>query len=127
MTKELIAAANLLADTLAEENAALAALDLPRAAAMLADKQRVVADFLAARDAQSAAMPDAIIEPLARRLQALSQENRALLERAIAVQGRVIGVIARAAAPATGPSGYAAHGAVGHTARPTAFALASRA
>ncbi len=127
MSKELIAAASLLADTLAEENAALAALDLPRAAAMLADKQRAVAGFLAARDAQSVAMPDAVIEPLARRLQSLSQENRTLLERAIAVQGRVIGVIARAAVPATAPSGYSAHGTAGYTARPPAFALSSRA
>jgi hypothetical protein len=127
MSKELIAAASLLADMLAEENAALAALDLPRAAAMLADKQRVVAGFLAARDAQSVAMPDAVIEPLARRLQSLSQENRTLLERAIAVQGRVIGVIARAAVPATAPSGYCAHGTAGYTARPPAFALSSRA
>ena len=36
-------------------------------------------------------------ERMARRLQALAQENKRLLERAIAVQGRVIGVIARAA------------------------------
>jgi hypothetical protein len=68
-----------------------------------------------------------MIEPLARRLQSLSQENWTLLERAIAVQGRVIGVIARAAVPATAPSGYAAHGTAGHAARPPAFALSSRA
>ncbi len=72
-------------------------------------------------------MPDAVVQPLARRLQSLSQENRMLLERAIAVQGRVIGVIARAAAPATAPSGYSARGTTGHAARPPAFALASRA
>jgi hypothetical protein len=127
MSQELIAAANLLADTLTAENAALAALDLPRAGAMLADKQRAVAGFLAARDAQGAAMQDAVFEPLARRLQSLSQENRTLLERAIAVQGRVIGVIARAAAPAVARSRYSAHGIAGHTARPAAFALSARA
>ena len=33
-------------------------------------------------------------------------ENKRLLERAIAVQGRVIGVVARAATAATEPAGY---------------------
>jgi hypothetical protein len=127
MSKELIAAACLLADALAEENTALAALDLPRAVSMLADKQRAVTGFLAARDAQRIATQHAMIEPLARRLQSLSQENRTLLERAIAVQGRVIGVIARAAVPAVAPSGYSPHGTPGHPARPTALALSARA
>jgi hypothetical protein len=127
MSMELIAAAKLLADTLAAENAALAALDLPRAGAMVADKQSAVAGFLAACEAQGGAMQDAVIEPLARRLRSLSQENRTLLERAIAVQCRVIGVIARAAAPAVAPAGYPARGASGHPARPAAFALSARA
>ena len=51
MSTELIAAAGLLADTLTAENAALTALDLPRAAAMLADKQRAVTGFVAAMNA----------------------------------------------------------------------------
>jgi hypothetical protein len=127
MSKELIAAANLLADALADENAALTALDLPRAAAMLADKQRAVAGFLAARDAQSGTEQHAMIEPLVLRLQLLSQENRALLERAIAVQGRVIGVIARATVPAVVSAGYSARGATGHSTRPMAFAVSARA
>jgi hypothetical protein len=127
MSQALIAAANQLADTLAAENAALAALDLPRAGAMLADKQSAVAGFLAACEAQDAATWNAVTEPMARRLQALSQENRALLERALAVQSRVIGVIARAAAPAVAPSGYCARGAGGHATRPAAFALCARA
>jgi hypothetical protein len=131
MNPELIAAASLLEATLSAENAALTALDLPRAAAMLADKQRAVAGFVAAldarRDARAAAAQQAAIEPMARRLQALSEANRSLLERAIAVQGRVIGVIARAAAPAVAPCGYSGHGASGHPTRPTALALVARA
>jgi hypothetical protein len=127
MSQELIAAASLLADVLAEENAALMALDLPRAASMLADKQCAVAGFLATCDAQNPAMSHAMLEPLARRLQSLSQENRTLLERAIAVQTRVIGVIAHAAVPAVAPAGYSARGATGRLARPTAFALFARA
>ena len=127
MSTELIAAAGRLADMLIEENSALAALDLPRAASMLADKQRAVAGLLAARDAQGTMTTSATMEPLARRLQSLSQENRTLLERAIAVQGRVIGIVARAAAPRVAASGYSAHGTLGHNARPTAFALCARA
>ena len=124
MSKELIAAAGRLADTLAEENAALVALDLPRAAAMLTDKQCAVAEFLAACSGPAIATRH---EAMTRRLQLLSDENRRLLERAIAVQGRVIGLIARAAAPAAAPSGYSSHGSASHSARPTAFAVCARA
>jgi hypothetical protein len=131
MSNDLIEAAGRLADALAEENAALAALDLSRAASLLADKQRAVAVFLELSDAQGngqgEVMHHTMLEPLAQRLQSLSQENRALLERAIAVQSRVIGVIARAAVPAVAPAGYSARGATGHATRPMAFALAARA
>jgi hypothetical protein len=125
MTRDLIAAATVLADSLAAENAALAALDLPRVVGMLADKQRAAAGFI---DAQAVPIPPtqrAAAATMVRRLQALADENRALLERAIAVQGRVIGVIARAAAPAPAPEGYAAAHMRGH--RPVAFALCARA
>jgi hypothetical protein len=127
MSKGLIAAACLLVDTLTEENAALTALDLPRAASMLADKQRAVTGFLTACDAERTATPNSTIAALAQRLQSLSEENRALLERAIAVQRRVIGMVARAAAPRVAASGYSAQGTLGHHARPTAFALCARA
>ena len=127
MNQDFIAAADLLAATLAQENAALAALDLPRAAAMLADKQRAVAGFLAARDARRTAVQRAMLEPLAQRLMSLSEANRALLERAIAVQRQVIGIVARAAAPSPTASGYSAKGALHHHARPAAFALCARA
>ena len=127
MNQDFIAAADLLAATLAQENAALAALDLPRAAAMLADKQRAVAGFLAARETQRADVPRAMLEPLAQRLMSLSDANRALLERAIAVQRQVIGIVARASAPSAAASGYSAQGTLGHHARSAAFALCARA
>jgi hypothetical protein len=127
MSQDLIAAARLLGDMLAEENAALTALDLPRAGSMLADKQRAITGFLTACEAERTTTPNATIALLARRLQSLSEENRALLERAIAVQGRVIGIVVRAAAPRVAGSGYSAHGTLGHDARPTAFALCARA
>jgi hypothetical protein len=127
VNEDFIAAAGLLADTLTEENTALAGLDLPRAAAMLAAKQRAVAGFLAAREAQRADVQRAVLQPLAQQLLSLSEANRALLERAIAVQRQVIGIVARAAAPGVVASGYCAQGALGHHARPAAFALCARA
>ena len=121
MNKDLITAGNLLAETLEAENGALAVLDLPRAGAMLARKQRALADLAAAQTAPTSR--DAA-ERMARRLQALAIENKRLLERAIAAQGRVIGVVARAAAPAMAPTSY---GAARPAVRPAALALLARA
>ena len=118
MSDDLIAAGTLMADTLEAENAALAALDLPRAAGMLVDKQRALAGLSAV---QAAPAPREAAERMARRLQALAIENKRLLERAIAAQGRVINVVARAAAAA--PVGYGpARGR-----QPGAFALSAKA
>jgi flagellar biosynthesis/type III secretory pathway chaperone len=127
MSNALIASASLLADTLAEENAALRALDLPRAAAMLPDKQRAAAGFMAAQAETIEAAQTEAAKSLVLRLQSLAQDNRLLLERAIAVQGRVIEVAARAAIPSVAPAGYSAHGKPCQAHRPTAFALSARA
>jgi hypothetical protein len=103
VTPELIAAAVHLADTLAHENHALAALDLPRAAGLLDEKTRAMDGFVAAqamleRGARGALASDQgrEAEQLAGRLRDLALENRRLLEHAIAVQGRVIGLVAHA-------------------------------
>jgi hypothetical protein len=127
MSTDLIQAADALADTLERENAALAALDLPRAAGMLADKQRAVNAFTTAQAVTASPPPRTMIEPLARRLRALADENRLLLERSIAVQGRVIGIIARVATRAVDTPCYGARGGVTSACRPTAFAFAARA
>ncbi len=121
MNQDLITAGNQLAETLEAENGALAVLDLPRVGAMLARKQRAMADLAAMQGAPASC--DAA-DRMARRLQALAMENKRLLERAIAAQGRVIGVIARAAAPEVVPTGY---GAPRHSGRPAALALLARA
>ena len=116
MSDDMMTAGNVLADTLTVENAALAALDLPRAGAMLARKQRALADLAAMK--VTPASHDAA-ERMARRLRALAVENKRLLERAIAVQGRVIGVIARATTAAAAPTGYGSM----RGGRPPPFAL----
>ena len=122
MTKDLITAANLLAETLEAENGALSVLDLPRAGAMLERKQRALADLAAAAQILPVSRDPA--ERVARRLQALAMENKRLLERAICAQGRVIGVVARAAAPAMAPTSY---GAARQAGRPAALVLLARA
>jgi hypothetical protein len=122
MTKDLITAANLLAETLEAENGALSVLDLPRAGAMLERKQRALADLAAAAQILPVSRDPA--ERVARRLQALAMENKRLPERAICAQGRVIGVVARAAAPAMAPTSY---GAARPAGRPAALALLARA
>lgn len=106
MTPALHDAAAALAGTLAAENAALAAFDLGRAAALLPAKQ-------AAADALTAllpATPEAAAGPLAARLRDLLAENRVLLERAIRVQGRVLRLVAQAL-PHPPPQRYGATGA----------------
>lgn len=121
MTHELNQAAERLAAVLVRENAALAALDLRGAAAMLAEKQQAAAMFVAAR-------PEAGPPPaeLARRLQDLVEENRARLEHAVAVQRRIIGIIARAVRSAAPAPRYGATGALAAV-RSSPFTLSARA
>jgi hypothetical protein len=122
MTLELTDAGTAMADMLEAENCALTALDLPRAGAMLARKQRALAD-LAAAAARANTQSHHAADRVARRLQSLAIENKRLLERALAAQGRVIEVVARAAVPAEAATGYGpARGQ-----RPAAFALSAKA
>jgi hypothetical protein len=129
MTSDLIRAAGCLADALAAENAALGALDLPRAAGMLDTKQRAAEAFIAARalahEGAPAGFDAAAARGVAERLAALAEQNRRLLERAIAVQGHVIATIARAARPAA--LGYGAGGAPSTGQRRDAVTLSAKA
>jgi len=93
------------------ENAALAALDLPAAGALLDEKlaaTRALTDA-AAWPVRATAEATASV----RLVQELAEQNRVLLERAIAVQGRVLDLVARAARQqGVGADGrYAAGGA----------------
>ncbi len=131
MTPALILAAVALADTLAAENAALKALDLGRAATLAEPKAQALDRFLAAR-ATAPAHLDATqrraADDVSSRLDALVAENKRLLEHAIAVQSRVIGLIARAVPRAVAAPGtrYLASGARARAAVP-AVALSARA
>lgn len=133
MTAQVITAGAALAEVLARENAALAALQLGQAAAALDAKQAASAAFAAAvaqakRHGGLAEGDRAAAARLGARLQELAAENRRLLERALTVQGRVLETIARAlpralpAAPRYGRCGLPAHAE-----RAPALAFAARA
>lgn len=103
MMQTLIAAGLRLAEALRAENQALAALDLSRAAPLAAAKIQAAEIFAREHDAcvkthAKAAGPErAAAERLAEALGRLTAENRSALERAIALQSRVIETIAGAA------------------------------
>jgi len=128
MTEDLATAAARLTEILAAENAALAALDLPRAGAMLAEKTRAAEAFVAAGRANRGSLAGTGAgAPV--RLRALVAENQRLLQQAITVQGRVIGIIARAVSRALRDPVATRYGAQGRAApaRLSAVAISARA
>jgi hypothetical protein len=132
MIDTLILAGHRLAEALRAENEALAALDLPRAARLAGPKIAASDAFAAAYAAQAkhGSAPEGPVRQaaalLAGRLDELGRENRRLLERAVALQSRVIETIAGAALPRAQPQGYAPAGR-GVARQPPALALSARA
>jgi|ERR1700722_1511958 len=124
LPKSLLMVAQRLAAILDQENAALRAMDLRRAAALLPEKTAAIAD-LAACGAASPETSDPAVVSAARTLDDLARENRCLLERAIAAQRRVIGIVVRAAAEAAVRPTYGAKGRPGRLTAP--MALSTRA
>lgn len=126
---DLPTASAALATLLEHENRLLEALDLAAAAALLPVKQGATATFLRATKASGNIAPAgrAAMTGLGVRLRTLAAENRRLLERGLAAQGRVIAVIARAvrAHPATAPR-YGASGALAGPRTPAPLAISAR-
>jgi flagellar biosynthesis/type III secretory pathway chaperone len=96
MNPELAAAAANLADILAQENAALAALDLCGAGALLIRKLSTVDAFAQAHKKAAPSRPRDLDRATVSRLRSLADENKRLLTQAMAVQSRVIELVARA-------------------------------
>jgi len=127
MTMDAMRAAEGLAEMLARENAALAAMDLPSATALV-EAKRAAADAFVAAQARAVSSGAVAVPEVVRRLSELAAENRLLLERAMAVQQRVLAIIAEAAprASAVAPRYGAAGGLVGaRTALPVAIAASA--
>ncbi len=100
MTTQAIEAANRLADLLARENAALKRMDFPAAIALVPAKEAVLAEITRGGPPLTAASRSHALLSLGQRLRGLAEENRVLLERAMAVQTRILGIVARSVAPA---------------------------
>jgi hypothetical protein len=132
MMDALLATGQRLAEALQAENEALSALDLPSAAGLATAKMQAAdafaAAFAAARKtgARAEGLERRTAADLTDRLQHLGQENRRLLERAIAIQSRVIETIAGAALPRGGSGAYGAAGRPAGGRQPPAIAMATR-
>jgi hypothetical protein len=104
----LTKATTRLVDILQAENTELQAMDFKAAGRLLMAKQAATAELTAAQ--ASTLFAPAGLQALAQRLNELADENRMLLERAIAVQRRVLSTVVRAAQtgapePQYGPTG----------------------
>lgn len=117
------AAAEQLANVLAQENEALLRLDFSTAVGLVPAKEAALAGLT--RQPAEPPPPASIIQ----RLRSLATENQILLERAIEVQTRVVRIVARACAPPVSDDLYnGRHGQRRPTApRTAALALSTRA
>ena len=101
MTPTLLHAATTLAAILTAENAALATLDLPRAAQLVPAKRAATDAFTDAHASFAATghptgTAHDMLATAATHLRDLAAENRRLLDRALATQSRVLDIIAEA-------------------------------
>ena len=103
-TLGLITATETLDAALAAETAALEAGDYAGATALAAGKLAATEGFQAARAAGKASASPRLVRAV-ELLRAAGVANRVALERALAVQGRVIAVVAAAARPAADAHG----------------------
>lgn len=130
MTRDQQHAVAQLVAILAEENAALEALDYRRVGDFI-DRKRAALDALntasPALSDQAPTAQDPSRHALAVRLKQLVEENRELLRRAIKVQNRIMGVVASAARQAQAPVGYGARGNRPRSSVASAVALIVRA
>ena len=124
MTLDPIAVARRLADILERENAALEALDIPRAMDFLDEKQRALEAWYALPSDSTLPAGSADHDLILRRLRRLVDDNRTLLRHALAVQMRVIAILA-ATMPRVGS--VAQYGPSTRCDRPSAWLLAARA
>jgi hypothetical protein len=124
MSSEHLAAAQRLADVLARENDALKHQDFSLAAALVPAKDAALADCM---KLPKMPVPAPRLALLGQRLGELAAENQILLERAIAVQTRLIRIVARALAPPPALTRYNGYNARAPSNRATAVAISTRA
>jgi hypothetical protein len=124
MSNDLADLAQRLADVLARENQALRNMDFSAAVALVPEKEAALADLTS--QSRVGAIP-AKLAMLGQRLGDLASENQTLLERAIAVQTRIVQIVARACVPPPAVGRYGGHNGRPPSNRTTALALSTRA
>jgi hypothetical protein len=114
-------AAQRLADLLARENAALRRLDFLAAVALVPAKEAALAEL------EKLPQGSTSQSGLGQRLSALAMDNQSLLERAIAVQTRIVRIVARASAPVATATRYNGYGGRAPKTRAAALAVSTKA
>jgi hypothetical protein len=114
-------AAQRLADLLAQENEALKRLDYLAAAELVPAKEVALGEL------EKAPRGSTVQTGLGQRLSALAIENQALLERAIAVQTRIVRIVARASTPVAATTRYNGYGGRAPQTRAAALAVSTKA
>jgi hypothetical protein len=124
MSKDLVEAAQHLADLLTRENDALKRLDFASAVALVPAKEAALADLT--KQPKVPALPPPLIA-LGTLLGRLATENQTLLERAVAVQTRIVRIVARACTPPPATTRYGGRSGRTPPRQTAALALFTRA
>lgn len=124
MTSGLFEAVTVLAGVLTEENEALKRLDFAAATALVPAKEAALSGVTQGRTPLPATGHTPALAALSRRVNNLAAENRQLLERAIAVQTRIVGIVARAGTPPSASGPYAPPNGYRTQPRRTTYAMA---
>jgi hypothetical protein len=120
----LAEAAQRLADVLTQENDALKRMDFSAAVALVPAKETALAELTKQPRGQTISPPLAM---LGQHLGKLATENQLLLERAIAIQTRIVQIVARACVPPPAAVRYGGSGGRAPSNRTAALALSTRA
>jgi hypothetical protein len=121
MSNDAIAAAQHLEDVLTQENDALKRVDYAAVVALGPEKEAALT-ALAAH-----IVPSSFPKALGQRLRDLAAKNQEQLALAIAVQTRIVQIVARACAPPKAEGRYAARTGKPAPHRATAMAISTRA
>jgi hypothetical protein len=124
MSNDLADVAQRLADVLARENDALKHMDFAAAVALVPAKEAALADLT--KQPRMHTIPPPLTR-LGQRLGDLATENQLLRERAIAVQTRIVRIVARAGAPPPAVVRYGGPGGRAPSIRTAGLALSTRA
>jgi hypothetical protein len=124
MNNQFLHLARHLADVLTQENEALERLDFAAAVALTPAKEAALAGLTQLPPQQKLSPP---LLTVGRRLAALAAENHVLLQQAIAVQTRIVRIVARACAPPPPQAQYGGRGGQTPARCATALALSTRA